>query len=231
MILAHSVRIRSVGIASGRFLFPWAPNRRILVLAVLAATVSGCHQRLAVDRYPPGALRVRYVPASNYSECLLASTVMCANYVTGSRRITLSRMRDELRNDNLDATRVADVAGWLASQQLTLKPLTGEFSDKELVGLGWWLSRGQYPIICVMNKFAGNAEYNHAVVVIGIEGTGLFEEADAVFILDPASPRRVERLETLAFCHYWNSAGRIMLPLFETPPQAQQTARVIGASP
>lgn len=190
----------------------------------------GCHQRLAVDHYPPGTLQVRYVPAGDYSECLLASTVMCANYVSGSHRFSLTRMRDELRADGLDPTRVGDVARWLSSYRLTLTPVAGQFGDQELLGLGWWLDQGQYPVICVMNKHAGNAEYNHAVVVIGTEGTGPLEDARAIFLLDPASPRRVERMEPLAFRHFWNTAGRIMLPLFETPPQAQQASGPTGES-
>ncbi|MFQ5490624.1 MAG: hypothetical protein ACE5GE_07875 [Phycisphaerae bacterium] len=206
-------------------------GRGVWTLALLAGAGSGCHQRVAVDHYPPGVLRVRYIPAGSYTECLLASTVMCANYVTDSRRFSLPRTRDELQAAGLDATRVADMARWLASDRLTLQPLTGQFSDQELVGLGWWLNKGRYPVICVMNKHAGNAEYNHAVVVIGTEGPGPVDQAQAVFILNPASPRRIERLEPLAFRHYWNTAGRIMLPLYQTPPQALKNPGVAGASP
>jgi hypothetical protein len=173
---------------------------------------------MAVDTFPAGVLQVRFVPAISYTDCLVASAVMCANYVTVSDRFSPAELRGDLEAAGLDPTRVADVKGWLADQRVTMQPLTGSLSDRELTGLAWWLLRGGYPVICVMNKFAGNADYNHAVVVIGIEGGGGAESAEAVYLLDPASPRCLERFDRLTFLHYWGSAGNMMLPVFETPP-------------
>lgn len=201
---------------------PQSASGMALLLA-LVMPVSGCYQRIAVDRFPPGVLQVRYVRAASYTDCLVAAAVMCASYVTASDRFAAATMRGDLEAAALDPARIADVKAWLAQRDLTLQPLTGSFSDKELTGLGWWLCRGGYPVTCVINKFAGNADYNHAVVVIGIDGGGGIESAQGVYYLDPASPRGLERLDRLTFLHYWGSAGNMMLPLFETPRAPRST--------
>ncbi len=178
---------------------------------------SGCEKRIAVDVYPPGALHVRYVPATNYTDCLVASAVMCANYVTNSDSFQPAGLRHEVTAVGGDPARIADVRDWLAGRRLTMQPLTGSFDSRELTGLGWWLLEGGYPVICVMNRWAGNAEYNHAVVVIGVAGGDSVETAATIHYLDPASPRRLVSVERLTFQHFWNSAGNIMLPVFRTP--------------
>ncbi len=87
-------------------------------------------------------------------------------------------------------------------------------------------------MICVVNKFGGNADYNHAVVVIGIAGDGSADSVQRLYILDPASPKRLEQWDRLTFLHYWGSAGRVMLPLFERPPDApERSGPTIGDSP
>lgn len=126
---------------------------------------------------------------------------------------------------------MADVQAWLGERGFELKPLVGELSDDPPLGIGWWLLERGYPVICVINKFAGNADYNHAVVIIGMKGGGSAESAETVYILDPASPKRIEQWERLKFVHYWGSAGRVMLPLFETPPKARPVGRQAGESP
>ena len=199
----------------------------VVTLFVLGA---GCQRRIAVDTFPPGALPVRFVPAANYTDCLVASVVMCANYVTASERFEPAIVREGLTAAGLDPTRIADLRVYLAGRRLTLQPLTGSFTDRELVGLGWWLLQGGYPVICVMNKNAGNADYNHAVVVIGVGRGDSVASARTVHYLDPASPRRLESVDRLLFRHYWASAGHIMLPLFETPGEVAGATAPTGVS-
>ena len=191
----------------------------VVGVAALFVLGAGCQRRIAVDTFPAGTVHVRFVPAANYTDCLVASVVMCANYVTASERFEPADVREGLTAAGLDPTRIADVRDYLTGRRLTLQPLTGSFTDRELTGLGWWLLQGGYPVICVMNKNGGNADYNHAVVVIGVGGGDSVASAQTVHYLDPASPRRLESVDRLLFQHYWGSAGKIMLPLFETPGQ------------
>jgi hypothetical protein len=191
----------------------------MLAMVVTLPTMSGatCNRRVAVDRYPTGALQVRFVEASGYTDCLVASVVMCANYVAGHDRLDPDRVRGGLAAAGLDPTRIADVRGWLDQERLELTPLRGRLSDADGIGLGWWVLGRGYPVICVINKFAGNADYNHALVVIGFDGAGSADSASGVYLLDPASPKRLERWDRLTFEHYWASAGHVMLTLYETP--------------
>ncbi len=188
--------------------------------AILLLGASGCAERIAIDKFPPGVLRVRYMPANDWTDCMVACTVMCANYVTRTDRFASSKLRDELEAEGLDVGRVGDVTQWLAKKRITLQALTGEYSSEDLVGLGWWVLEGGYPVICVINKLGGNADNNHAVVVIGVEGQGGIESAKKVYVLDPASPKRLETWEPILFRHYWGSAGNIMLPMYKTPDEA-----------
>ena len=48
-------------------------------------------------------------------------------------------------------------------------------------------------------------------------------------VLDPASPKRLERWDWLTFEHYWGSAGRIILPIFERPRGSAAPEDDIGA--
>jgi len=206
----------------------WALAAGLIVPGALGAT---CNRRLAVDQYPPGVLRVRFVAASGYTDCLVAGAVMCANYVTGQKRLSPEEARSELAAAGLDPSRITDVRRWLKKEHFELTPLRGEFTDTEQVGLGWWVLRRGYPVICVINKFAGNADYNHAVVVIGFDGPGSAESAEAIYLLDPASPKRLERWDRLTFEHYWAGGGRFMLPLYQTPSALPRSGSRAGATP
>ena len=181
-----------------------------------------CVQRMAVDQYPPGTMRVGWMAASDYTDCLAASVAMCANYVLDAQWFSPAKIREGTSEAGLDHTLVAGVQAWLGGQGLEMTPLVGELSDDAPLGLGWWVLQRGYPVICVINKSGGNADYNHAVVVIGIDG-GSAESAEGVYVLDPASSKRLERWERLKFLHYWGSAGSVMLPLFETPRDARGT--------
>jgi len=204
----------------------------LTILAVLPGLLGAtCNPRIAVDTFPPGVLRVRFVQAAGYTDCLVVSAVMCANYVAGRDRIAAGRVSDELAAAGLDRTKVADVQRWLREHGYELTPLRGELSDVERVGLGWWVLRRGYPVICVVNKFAGDADYNHAVVVIGFDGAASAEAAEGVYLLDPASPKRLERWDRLTFQHFWAGAGYAMLPLYQTPDELRETPNRTGASP
>lgn len=182
--------------------------------ALLIMVLAGCEKRAAIDQYPRGALQVRYVPANDLTDCLLASTVMCANYVAGSDRLQPSTMRQALESGGLDPSRISDMQTWLAGREFKLLALkNGELSDKPSVGLQWWVAQRGYPVICVINKFAGKADYNHAVVVIGFGEDE--DDGQTVHYLDPASPSRVVTKDRRLFEHYWTNADRVMLPLIE----------------
>lgn len=200
---------------------PWTrlPSAVTLVLVLTGLLDMACNRRVAATDFPPNSLRVRYVPASDYTDCLVASVVMCANYVLGSDHFSPSGVRRELAADGLDPTRIGDVRMWLDGKGIKMVPLKGELSDTPPLGLGWWVQERGYPVICVVNKFGGNAEYNHAVVVIGVETGETAGQLGAVYVLDPASPRGVERWEHRTVEHYWRSTGQIMLLLFEAQRQ------------
>lgn len=199
----------------------------MLAALLLGPALAGCeeHRRIAIDQYPPGTLHVRYVKALEYTDCLVAAAVMCANYVTGSTRFDADDLRREVLASGGDPSRVADVSRYLADHRVTMQALKGEPTHEPLVGLGWWVLEGGYPVACVINEFGANADYNHAVVVIGVDGAADLTRAEGLYVLDPASPRRVERLDRLTFLHYWGSAGNVMLPVFETPPERVSAAR------
>jgi hypothetical protein len=176
-----------------------------------------CHKRVAVEDYPPGAMRVRYVAATDYSECLVASVVMCGNYVLNSNRMTPEQVERDLADAGLDHTRVGDMRTWLKTQGIQMTPLKGRYSSEPPNGLAWWVLDRGYPVICVVNRHAGDAEYNHAVLVIDVKINETSEAPEGVYVLDPASPKRIEHIERQMFEHYWGSAGSVMLPLFEAP--------------
>ena len=188
-------------------------------LLTLTGSIAGCRKRIAVDSYPPGVLRVRFVQAHDYTDCLVAATVMCANYVAGANRLQPLQVREGLQGAGLDPTQVEAMRTWLAQVGFELVPLKGEFSDQPQTGLGWWIHQRGYPAICVINRFAGDADYNHAVVVIGFDPPGPASEAQGVYLLDPAAAKRLVRLEIKRFEHYWACGDYVMLPLFETPAE------------
>jgi len=192
------------------------------ILVLTPAIAAGCSQHREIVEYPSGSLKVRFMPADDYTDCLVASIVMCANYLRGHNRFDSREIRKEMAAAGLNHTRVDGVSQWLSGHRMRMVPIRGELSDEPPRGVAWWiLSRG-HPVICVVNKHGDNADYNHAVVIIGVE-----VDADgqivAVDVLDPASADRLERWPRSEFEGYWSRTNQAMLPLFESP---SQTARV-----
>jgi hypothetical protein len=186
--------------------------------------MTGCHRRLAVDEYPPNALKVRYVSATDFTDCLLASAVMCMNYVAGQDRFAAPRVRQQMANEGLDLTRVGDVRMFLADRRIKLIPLKGELSAEPPLGLAWWVVSRGYPVICVVNQEEGAPEeFNHAVVVIGVDVDDNDDNSGGigdVIVLDPASQKRLERWDRETFLARWQPTGNVMLLVFDVANQA-----------
>ncbi len=197
---------------------------------VLAGGIAGCQKRIAIDDRPPETIAVRYVPADGYSDCLVASAVMCGNYVLDSQRLAPRDVRSAIKAAGGDATRVGDMQRYLAGQGLRMVPLRGRFSAEPPLGLAWWVLGRGYPMICVINRHAGNAEYNHAVVVVGFRPADAARGEMRVYLLDPAAPKRLACWDRFLFEHYWGSAGWVMLPIFEEPraPRSGGSAQTGG---
>lgn len=193
------------------------------ILALAPAIAAGCSQHSEIVEYPAGALKVRFMPADDYTDCLVASTVMCANYLRGHNRFDSKEIRQEMAAAGLDHTRVDGISQWLSGHRMRMVPIRGELSDEPPRGVGWWiLSRG-HPVICVVNKYGDDADYNHAVVVIGVE-VDAGGRIVALDVLDPASDKRLERWPRSEFEKYWSKTNQAMLPMFDTPAQTAHVA-------
>ncbi|NOX58411.1 MAG: hypothetical protein GXP29_06070 [Planctomycetes bacterium] len=208
-----------------------------LGMSLLLAT--GCHRRIAVEEYPPNALKVRYVAATTYTDCLLASTVMCANYIAGQDRFAAPRVTRQMADEGYDMTRVGDVRSFFAKRQVKLIPLKGNLSDKPPLGLLWWVASRGYPVICVVNQQEADSpaydgpdpvpepeEFNHAVVVIGVDRDDNTDEVSGVVVLDPASEKRLERWDLESFSTFWDATDRVMLLMID-PTVAGSVAGVL----
>lgn len=188
---------------------------------------SGCHRRIAVDEYPPNALKVRYVSATDYTDCMLASAVMCANYIVGQDRFTAPRVRAQFAHEGLDMTRVGDVRRFFEDRAIKLIPLKGNLGEKPPLGLFWWVVSRGYPVICVVNQEEGAPEeFNHAVVVIGVDvddntKAASEENVGELIVLDPASAKRLERWDRETFVSRWQATDRVMLLMFDTSDEPQ----------
>ena len=195
----------------------------------LVVTAAGCHQRIAVDTYPQDALKVRYVAATDYTDCLLASTVMCANYIVGQDRFAAPRVRSQMASAGLDMTRVGDVRTFFADRAIKLIPLKGNLGHKPPLGVLWWVVSRGYPVICVVNQQEGGSEeFNHAVVVIGADVDDNTDVVSDVVILDPASGKRLERWDRETFMSGWEATGRVMLLMFDTAAEPQLVSAAFG---
>lgn len=188
----------------------------LLILTMLLIVCPGCRKRIAVDTYPPGTLHVRYAAATELTDCLVASVSMCANYLLQTDRYTPPRIRQEMQAQSLDPSRVGDMQTWLADKGLTMTPVKGSLEADPPLGVAWWVQSRGHPVICVVNKYGTNADYNHAVVVIGVE-LAADGRVDALHVLDPASPKRLERWDRETMETHWNATDRVMLPMFVTP--------------
>jgi hypothetical protein len=188
-------------------------------LVVLPAflLVAGCKKQITATDFPDQTIKVRYVRAVDYTDCLLASTVMCANYVAGRERLVLSEARTDLEAAGLDRTRVDDVRGWLASEAFRLIPLKGRLARTPPDGLMWWVLDRGYPAICIINKHGGDPEYNHAVVVIGFESDDNGGQVAGIHVLEPAAKKGLETWDRETFEQRWVLTGQVMMLIFEEP--------------
>lgn len=191
-----------------------------LPLLGLCCPGPGCNvpRRVAVDRHPPGALKVRYECTTSDTSCLVASVVMAANYLDRRVRFKEPAVRRELERAGKDESRVADLRHFLRSKDLDLIVLEGARSLRPPNGLGYWLRRG-FPAICVINKIGKDADYNHAVVVIGFGPPEADPAQDGTVIhyLDPSSPKQQESGPAERFDEWWAVSGRALLIVTTVP--------------
>lgn len=190
------------------------------ILLIAPAMWAGCvpPHRVAVERHPPGTLKVRFEATTSDTSCLVASAVMAANYLQNKTRFTEPAMRRAMRQRGLDESRVADVAAFLQSNGLELIALQGQRSLDRPTGLGYWLRRG-YPPICIINKIGKSADYNHAVVVIGFDRPNDDPARDEtiIYYLDPSSPRQLESGSARQFDGWWSAGQRALLIVTAAP--------------
>ncbi len=206
-------------------------RRRSALLLLSLAILAGCHEpKIAVRQYPPTALRVRYVAATDYTDCLLASVVMVANYVSGHDRLEAGRLRREMRAEGLDPTVIGDFQTWAARYGLKLIALRGALDAEPPRDLAWWVVERGYPVICVINRHEGNPDYNHAVVVIGVDFDDSTQQVAGLDVLDPAAPRRLVHLPRADFERDWSATNRVMMLVFDAP-RDENPAAARGVEP
>lgn len=196
------------------------PIRLVLTGIVLTAGVLvGCEHPRRIARYPDGALQVPYERATRYSGCLAASVAMASNYLLDEHRFSEDQLRTELRRAGRDETRVGDLREHLRQrpERLHLFTLTGEPGDKPPTGLGFWVNRRGYPVICVIRREPDDPSFNHAVVVIGISANPDDPTADMIHYLDPSSPEPLHSSPAWVFEQHWAWCDHAMM-LVTAPP-------------
>ncbi len=197
----------------------------LAVLALGAAATAGCDPpRPKFATHPAQTLTVPYERASGQTSCLVASVVMASNYLAGQPRFTEPGVLKALKELGLDGSSVADVKAWLEEQGLHLVTLTGQSDDKPPLGMRFWLERRGYPVICVINKYAGDVRYNHAVVVTGVSANTGDPPADIVYYLDPGTREPLQSLPRGEFDTAWDMGGRAMMLVVAPPPDAEPGA-------
>ena len=201
--------------------------RLAAVSLMLVAPVGCAPLRVDVETIPPQCLQVLYQPSSSYTSCLVASVVMTGNYVEGAQILDEFKARREIKELNLDETRIGDIRKWLSTKRLVLMPMAGKLSDRPPLGLGYWLKRG-YPVICIINQKGGNPDYNHAVVVIGVEAPPEtpINRVEKIYYLDPSTPKRVESCAPTEFLTIWDRAQQAMLLIVKKPRQVASRGSV-----
>jgi hypothetical protein len=206
------------------------PSRRLALIAIFASTWAGCDttpKRLAVPEHPANCLKVKYTNASHPSSCMVAAATMAANYLDGRERFQEPDVRERIRAAGLDELRVGDVKKWFADFGLNLIALQGDLSTTPPTGVPYWLQRG-YPVITVINKFGQNADYNHAVVVIGID---LPDPKDPladrlVYYLDPASMENLESARAPVFEQWWALCQNALIVMVKDPDAPDRVTAV-----
>lgn len=194
------------------------------IVAMLA--LAGCQQpQRKLLTHPPGTLRVRYEAASAPSSCLVACSVMAANYLLDQPRFTEPKLRKSLQLQKLDETSVGDLKQYLAAEGLELVTLTGWLDGNPPAGLKFWVVGKGYPAICVLNQHDGDVQFNHAVVVTGFSANTDGTEADIVYYLDPAAREPLQSAKLADFEANWARCDRAMLIVVRPPPVEQPAPR------
>ena len=195
-------------------------RKTVLPIALaLAAMLAGCGPTPKLIGYPPGALPVEYDRATTYSACLVASVTMAANYAENRPRFQVPEVLADLKKAGADETKVADLKNYMARKGLTVWNLAGTMDEKPWTGLGFWLREWRSPPVCVINRIGGNADYNHAVVVIGLRENRDMESADRIHYLDPSADSPLYTCSLEAFDEMWARCGHAMLVVTKGPPE------------
>lgn len=202
--------------------FNIALTGRVASMAALAALLAGCEAEPSrpMVEYPPGTWPVRFESSEDYSSCLVASVVMCANYLENDRKYSETGVRTAMAAQDLDHTRVGDLKTFLQNQGLDLIVLSGELGRKPPLGIGYWSQSRRYPVICVINRDEkGDPGFNHAVVVIGITENPEPEQADMIHYFDPSTPGRpLHSIPAPLFEIQWTQGRRAMM-IVAVPPE------------
>jgi hypothetical protein len=171
-----------------------------------------------VDVYPKQCLHVPFEPTNSNSSCLVAAVVMAANYLDGRPRFREREVLKQMQADHLDETKPADVQTWLQRQPdgFSLITLRGALTDRPPTGLQYWLLDRGYPVVCIVNSTAGGPEFNHAVVVIGLDGPA-GDRPETIHYLDPASFKRVEHSAREQFETWWSRCEHAMALVVRDP--------------
>jgi len=190
----------------------------IMIFAILGAgSAVGCRSPQPLRHYPPNALQVRYESAGGYSGCLTASVAMAANYVLGEYRLSEKQLRRDLQQAGFDETRAGDVKQYLGRLGLHLVTLAGSLDGKPPLSLRYWVLDRGYPVICVINTYGSDPDFNHAVVVVGFSKTGGAESADSIYYLDPSSAEPLHKVEAAEFERVWARSGHAMMVVVQPP--------------
>ncbi|UCD28198.1 MAG: hypothetical protein JSV03_14065 [Planctomycetota bacterium] len=188
----------------------------------LSVILAGCGAPSRVEKYPAEALRVVYEDATTPSSCLVASVAMAANYLLGEREFSEALMLHELDHRDLNATSVGDLKEYLGEKGLHMVTLSGRMSDTPPTGLGYWLKKRGYPVVCVINDEEGNPELNHAVVVIGIWSNPETGSVDTIHYFDPSSVEALHSIEAATFETRWARGQHAMMIVIKPPFAAKK---------
>lgn len=184
---------------------------------VLLWFCAGCSRPTRLASYPPDTLHVQYEPATTYSTCLVASVAMVANYLEGQRRFTVPNMVRELRKVAADESRVEDVRDYVTGRGLHLIALSGRLDDRPEQGLAFWVRSRGYPAVCIINRAGDDKpDFNHAVVVIGVQ-RGV-DSAEIIQYLDPSADQPLYSCDRKTFETVWARCDHAMLLVVRPPP-------------
>jgi hypothetical protein len=189
-----------------------------MLLAGLLLAQSGCEgPPEPIKTHPPNALRVMYEEATSHRTCLVASVAMAANYLLDERQFTEQNLVEALHKTGRDETSIRDMKAHLLEQGLHLLALKGTLDAEPPTGLGYWLSRRGYPVICVINRENDSPGYNHAVVVIGISSNPDEPGTDMIQYLDPGWGLPLHVAAEQEFDRLWRRGDYAMMVVVQPP--------------